>query len=281
MDEPPPSLKRHQPESPERPITIREDAPGWLRDTVIRIAYLAGLQPSELREVVCDLVLTAPDYSNTIEYPGMYSELSIKIRFAEWFQFYDFVEIIYRLLQKGADGMPSGSGQEMRRWSPEEFARKLNDEFRRSGIGWQLVDGRIELRGGELVVPPVDPLVELFRRRESNEAAAERELGEALDDLSKSPDPNIAGAIQHAMVALEAMAPCAPENFKPTLAVFVTKDPGSFSIPTAEMMRRLFIFATVQSAQFREGRTPGAVEAELFVGAVGTLVSYVVGNCAL
>lgn len=77
---------------------------------------------------------------------------------------------------------------------PERFERELNQYFRRRGIGWQLSDGRIEIRGDdefEAVVAPARHELE-----DSGRTTAANEIGEALRDLSARPKPDRTGAIQ-------------------------------------------------------------------------------------
>ena len=49
---------------PEAEIKIRNDAPQEVRDAVIQIAYQCGLNPSDLRTLLCQILFRAPDRSN-------------------------------------------------------------------------------------------------------------------------------------------------------------------------------------------------------------------------
>jgi hypothetical protein len=137
--------QRHGFDQPDAPITIRSEAPDWLRSLVVRLAYDAGLGPSALREMLCELLLESPDPSNWSEYPNVDNEVRGLISQAEWFRVYDFIEMICEHLAKPG-GMP-GFGMPQDKLA--EFAKKLNEAFRRKGVGWQLMDGHIEIRGEE------------------------------------------------------------------------------------------------------------------------------------
>jgi hypothetical protein len=102
MDDSPTFSERHGYSPPEPEITIRYDAPQWLRSLIIRIAYDAKLSPSALRETLCDLLLESPDPGNWSEYPNIDNEAQDLLSRAEWFQVYDFIEIIAQRLQPWA-----------------------------------------------------------------------------------------------------------------------------------------------------------------------------------
>ena len=80
----------------------------------------------------------------------------------------------------------------------------VNDYFVEMGVGWRLVEGQLESRGEEGFKAAVDTA------RASLEAAelptARREIHEAVKGLSRRPEPDLTGAIHHAMVLLSAPA---------------------------------------------------------------------------
>ena len=78
--------QRHGFEQPDAPISIHGEALDWLRSAVIRLAYDAGLSPSSLREMLCELLLESPDSSNWSEFPNVDNEVRGIIAGAEWFQ---------------------------------------------------------------------------------------------------------------------------------------------------------------------------------------------------
>jgi hypothetical protein len=130
--------QRHGFEQPDAPITIRSEAPDWLRNAVVRIAYSCGLDPSDLRELLCELLLESPDSSNWSEFPNIDNEVQRLLAGAEWFHVYDFVELVAQHIERRGN-----------RNAHEQFTQKLNDAFRRKGVGWQLVEGQLEIRGEE------------------------------------------------------------------------------------------------------------------------------------
>jgi len=65
--------------------------------------------------------------------------------------------------------------------------------------------------------------------------ATRDELHEALDDLSRRPEPDLTGAIQHAMAALECVASDTYGNPKATLGDIIKRYPD---LPTNATRRR-------------------------------------------
>jgi AbiJ-like protein len=122
----------------------------------------------------------------------------------EWFLVYDIAEAI-------ADHLWQMNGV-----AHQTFARYLNEFFRKYGIGWQMVDRKIEVRGPierDQVVRKSIAGLELASRR-----TASRELHEALHDLSRRPQADVTGAVQHAGAALECVARDVSGDEKKTLA---------------------------------------------------------------
>ena len=57
-------------------ITVREDVPSELRGAVPLIAKAAGIKPSAMREVICEVLLVRPDPDNWSEYPNVWNEVA-------------------------------------------------------------------------------------------------------------------------------------------------------------------------------------------------------------
>ncbi|KLD72221.1 AbiJ-NTD4 domain-containing protein [Xanthomonas pisi] len=137
---------RHVLSRPDAEITIRQDAPSEVRDALTTIAYRYEFRPSALCEVLCGIRYRAPDEANWSEFPNIDEEVRGLLAECEWFEVYDFVEAI-------ASRHPGAS---------VSFADEVNRYFRVAGVGWQLVDGRLEMRGAEVFEE--DTLGDLIRR---------------------------------------------------------------------------------------------------------------------
>ena len=66
------------------PITVREDAPSDLRGAVPLPAGEAGMQPSDMRQVICNVLLAGPDTENWSEYPNIWDEVVWRMKGARW-----------------------------------------------------------------------------------------------------------------------------------------------------------------------------------------------------
>jgi hypothetical protein len=263
MDDTPTFSERHGYTPPEAEITVRYDAPRWLRSLIIRIAYDSKLSPSDVREILCNMLLEEPDSNNWSEFPNIDDEVHGLLSGAEWFQVYDLVEIIARRFQHKA-------------LEPQlqDFTKKLNDAFRRKGVGWQLVDGKLEIRGPEIFEQSVrEAQVTL---EQTGRQVARNEIHQALMDLSKRPDPDITGAIQHAMAALECVARDVTGDEKSTLGDLLKKHPGTLPPPLDTALSKIWGFASDQGRHLRESQAPDIKEAELVVGLAGSLSTYLV-----
>src|SRR5260221_10141814 len=181
---------RHGFKPKEVPITVRNDAPEELRTVVVDLAYEFGLPPGSMRDLVCTVLRKRPDLSNWSEYPNVDGEVRKRVDEAEWYRVYDIIEEIYDQLDEPQD---------------EGFAKELNKYFRETGIGWQLGDGELQIRGTDALETTVAMAGRLLR--EGGRKTAAVELQEALRDLSGRPDPDITGAVQHALAAVRGAPP--------------------------------------------------------------------------
>ncbi len=66
---------RHGYSGAEPDISIREDAPDFLRFQVASIAEKCDLRPGEIRSIVCNVLLEVPDSRNWSEYPNIWDEV--------------------------------------------------------------------------------------------------------------------------------------------------------------------------------------------------------------
>lgn len=260
---------RHGYSIPEAEITVRHEAPDWLRSMVKRFAYDAGFKPSDLRDILCSLLLESPDRSNWSEYPNIDDEVDGLINQAEWFLVYDLIEKVADLLERRCSPYSSSDSGPL-----EQFTADLNTAFLRKGVGWQLVDRRIQIRGEEsfeVTVRQASNLLEVAGLR-----VAHHEMHQALADLSRRPAPDVTGAIQHSMAALECVAREATGNPKATLGELVKKYPDLLPKPLDDALGKIWGFTSERGRHLRENDAPDVREAELVVELAGSITSYLV-----
>ena len=183
---------RHCYQSDEQDITIREDAPEDLRFAIPLLAQDAGMTPTAIRRSVCQVLLVRPDPMNWSEYPNVWEEVNGLVADCRWFKVYDIAEALHAAL---------GISYAKR---AENFQERLNQFFREKGVGWQMTDGKIVYRGSEAFTEAIREAHELLVQAEHDTAA--NEIQEALRDISRRPDPDVTGAVQHGIAALECAA---------------------------------------------------------------------------
>jgi hypothetical protein len=271
MSSDPSFSERHGLSRPPPQISVRHDAPEWLRDFVVQSAYVAGLKPSDLRSIICKLLLESPDLrGNWSEFPNIDGEVRMLVNRAEWFEVYDFIEAMADCIFHR--GYASHYGEESH--GAEQFREALNRAFVKRGVGWQLVENRIQIRGEESFETAVREAKDSLA--ETGRSVASEELHQALFDLSKRPEPDITGAIQHGMAALECVLRDVCGERNPTLGELLKKHPKLFPQPIDQSIAKLWGYASERGRHLREGDAPHEDEARLIVGLVGVLTTYLI-----
>ena len=244
-------------------ITVREDAPSDLRSAIPLIAEDAGMKPSAMRQVICKALLVAHDRNNWSEYPNIWDEVAWLMEGARWYKVYDIAEAVYAKL--AADGS----------WDSQpavEFERRLNDFFVENGIGWELRDGQITRRGSEAFARSTHEVPD--RLEDTGFQRAANEMREALRDISRRPEPDITGAIQHAMASLEATAREIAGQPNPTLGKLVPL--LDLPAPLDQAVHKLWGYASDRGRHIREQQDVDHAEAELIVTVAGSLCAFLV-----
>lgn len=244
----------------EAPIMVRNDAPYEFRGILVDLAYEFGFKPASLRDLVCRQLRTRADQNNWSEYPNIDNEVRGLIDDCSWFKVYDILEEI-------ASQVPRLSRQN----PPEEFQTEINEVFMVHGIGWKLVNGVMTYRGSE----GIDKLLALAVATETAQGhrTAANELHEAIKDMSRRPNADPTGAIQHAIASLECVAR-EVSGSKDTLGRWLKNHPEAFPKPLGEYVEKIWGFASEHGRHLVESGEPSMDEAELVLGLSATLGSY-------
>lgn len=99
------------------------------------------------------------------------------------------------------------------------------------------------------------------------------ELHEAQQDLSRRPQPEISGAIQHAMAALECVTRDVIGS-KDTLGQLIQRNTGLFPKPVDHIVEKVWAYSSNFGRHLMEKNPPEFEEAELMVGVSGVLCRY-------
>ncbi len=259
MDQPPFS-KRLGYTGADAEITIREDAPAFLRYWISGWAAKAGLSADAMRGAVCEILRTVPNFDNWS--PGNVSaEVDTLVGGCPWYRVYDIIEAF-------AEGIKRGINHK----ATAEFAETVNKYFREAGIGWKLENGLILSRGDEEFEDQTANAAGVLA--EAGYRTATQELHQAIADLSRRPEPDLTGAIQHAMAALECVAREFCGEPQPTFGKLIERYPNMLPRPLDQGVEKAWGYASEMGRHVREGRLPERDEAELIVGIAATIATY-------
>lgn len=240
----------------EKEITVREDAPDGLRNFVPMAFYELEKKPSELLPIVCKVLKVAPE-GNWTEFPNIDYEIKSHLGNCEWFFVYDIIELALQKL----------NSQER-----TTFSEELNEFFIMNGIGWKITDGLIETRGDEVFETAVKKVVEVLETAKLE--TAKTEIREAISDLSRRPNPDITGAIQHSLACLECVSREITGDRKLTMGKIIEKHPNIVPKPLDNAIEKIWGFASNHGRHLQEGQAPDYKEAELVVELTAAIATY-------
>jgi len=109
---------------------------------------------------------------------------------------------------------------------------------------------------------------------ETKRLTTQNEIHQALSDLSRRPQPDLTGAIQHALVALECIARDVCGDPKATLGNILKRYPNLVPQPLDTAVEKAWGYASEHGRHLREGREPSLEEAELLVGIASVVATY-------
>lgn len=248
---------RHNYKSKEVPITTREAAPIELQEFIIQSAYHYGISPKPLRNIICRLLRRSPDNTNWSEFPNINTEFHELLENSDWFYIYDVIEALYEQPPKEQAIL---------------FEEDINEFFRSNGIGWQLIDGEIQYRGDDKFEGILDNAVQALEA--TGKETSKKEIQEAIKDLSKKPDADITGAIQHSLAGLECVAREVTGDKKSTLGKLINDHPDIVPRPLNDVISKLWGYTSNTGRHIQEGNPPNYDEAELAVSVSVSIISY-------
>jgi len=245
--------ERNNLSSAEAPITIRHDAPIALRQAIWAFAQQVYVNPLSLAEII-NREIPNPNFNPRLPVVLLAEQA---FHLCDWFKVYDIAERIYGYL-----------AQSNARADASIFESHLNSFFRSQGIGWQMVDGEIEVRGEESIEQVIHGAITTL-----GNTTAGNELHEAIRDLSRRPEPDITGAMQHSGAAIECLARDLA-NSTDTLGSIIANHPTLFPPPLDDACKKIWGYVSEQGRHLREGRVPSFNEAMLVVGLIAALSTY-------
>ena len=260
--------QRHGFEPNQAPITVTRDAPYDLRGIVVDIAYESGFGPHRLRSIACQVLRVRENPGNWSAFPNVDYEVREHVDSCEWYEVYDIVEAIYAdLLRESEKHLTS---QDFLR--PQHFADELNKYFSKKGIGWQLVEGEVKVRGERAFEDTLAGATNVLS--ESGRPTAAKEIRQALHALSRRPEADLTGALQHALAAVECVMRDVTGDQKATLGDLLSRYKGAIPPPLDQAVEKIWGFASEQGRHLKEGKDPNQEEAELAVHVAAAVATY-------
>ncbi|MDO8730479.1 MAG: hypothetical protein Q7J69_04765 [Candidatus Omnitrophota bacterium] len=252
----PPFSERHGYQPQAKPITIWHEAPPFMRAAILSVAAKSGFHPNGLRSVICAVLDEIPNTGQNWSPSNVLEECEGLIHGCEWFEVYDICEALAR-------ERPSYDVE------PGVFEKNLNNFFLKKGIGWKMENGLLSVRGEQDYEKVTAEAIGILEQ--SGRSTALGELREAIRDLARRPEPDLTGAVQHAMAALECLARDMCDS-KKTLGDLIRE--LGLPAPVDVAVEKMWGFASNQGRHVAEGKKPELPETMLTVHFCSAIVSY-------
>ena len=133
-----------------------------------------------------------------------------------------------------------------------------------------MTDGRVLYRGSETFTKITKQANEILE--ENDHVSSAREIREALQDISRRPEPDVTGAIQHVMAALECTAREVSGKPKLTLGSLVRH--LNLPQPLDTAVEKTWGYASGRARHIQEGQSVSSEEAELVVALACSLCTF-------
>jgi len=188
----------------------------------------------------------------------------------EWYEVYDIIEAVFESIGRHARAF---------RGDPRTrtvFTAEVNELLAELGVGWQLVEGEIRTRGD----PAYESVIHLATHAigQSGKATSLNELNQALADLSRRPNPDCSGAIQHANASLECFCREVTGDDSATLGELINQHSELFPKPLDKATHGLYGYASQFGRHMSEGKEPTHEQATLVVGIAAILMNFLSTN---
>jgi len=213
----------------------------------------------EIQKVICKVLQVWPQSGPP------YFDCKKHIQECDWFSIYDIIEGLYKFLYEKT--VRNFSGATFR------FTEEINKAFVEQDISWQLVNGKIVMRGDEAFEDTIRTAVGVLGQNSKPTAA--NHLKSAVRALSERPKANMPGAVSHATSAVECvLGDLTGEAL--TLGKYLDRYPRLFHPALKKALDGVYSYASDAGARHgKEGIEPSPEEAQFIVStcaAVCTLV---------
>ena len=144
------------------------------------------------------------------------------------------------------------------------------------GVTWAELITLIKQEKNQKFLKKISPKTFKFILEESNRPTASSEIKEAIQDLSKRPEPDVTGAIHHAMAALECVARDICGDSSATLGNILQRYPDELDLPRPldDGLKKFWGYASQVARHVSEGNSVDYIEAELMVRISAVVSTY-------
>lgn len=246
---------------------VTDEAPISLRKWLVVLARECGIAPIPLRRLICRAV---GEYDFPVGTYDQFNDQKVAndciglLLSCEWHRVFDAIERIASYLSE-VDYSPDVHAY---------FHSELNDYFIHNKLGWKLIDCAIEIRGSHGFVETVRSASDSLLS--AGLAVASREMRASLSDLSKRPEPDLTGAIRHAMASLECIARHQTDNPSATLGSIIKSHPQLLPKPLDQVIEKAWGYSSEYARHVREGQNPSFEDAQLVVSLCAAVSSYLI-----
>lgn len=239
-----------------REITIRFDAPTELREWLLGLIKKLKYSIASFRDIVCQMSYQTANPNQWGENSYMEEEIRGLLANCQWNNIYDIIEATIEALPPQCK---------------KTFSDSINSFFISNGYGWKLENGQIISRGEDAFEQSIKSAVECVKDTNPD---AYSEINKALVDISKRPEPDITGAVQHSMAALECFCRSFFNDERKTLGELIKHYRNKIPNPLDVAIEKLWAVSSEQGRHIKEGKTPAFEEAELTVHICASLIEY-------
>ena len=237
-------------------ITIRFDAPTELREWLFCLIKRLKYSIKSFRDIVCQMSYQTANPNQWGENSYMEEEIRELLDNCQWNNIYDIIEETYRQIPMDIK---------------EDYTSSLNDFFYNKGYGWKLENGQVLSRGDGAFEESISSAVTCVKDTNPD---AFYEIREALVDISKRPEPDVTGAVQHSMAAVECLCKQLTGTPNDTLGKIINDNREKFPSPLDSALHHLWGFASNHGRHVIEGKSPTFEEAELVVHICASIIPY-------
>lgn len=252
---------RHNFVKVKRDRILTEEIPLDVRDHILTLV-LHDMPASALANFITRTLrhnYNKHDYIDNWDYEKLSRKL---VREAEWFKVIDIIENLLVYFQRNL----TDAGF-------KQLTRDINELFLEENIGWQVDGKQVTASGGEAFRAAIPQAAGLLVACEMPDAA--KEIHESLAALSRRPSPDLTGAIQHSMAAMECTARTVTGEKNRTFGEIMKRYPDLLPSPLNQAVEKAWGFASERGRHLREGELPERSEVELLVTVAAAVCTYI------